>query len=80
MEFLDTGSDENDVIQKGVGEMNRVRGVCLGEKLVLYANDQKLLEVVDDSLTEGDVGLVAGNRLSDVGMDVTFDNFTLIWP
>ena len=79
-EFLGSGTDQNDIINKGIGETNRVRGVCSGEQLVLYANDQKLLELDDDSLTEGEIGLIAGNRLSDVGIDVIFDNFALIWP
>jgi hypothetical protein len=79
-EFLETGFDENDIIKKGEGETNRIQGVCKGDHLILYVNRQKILEVVDDSLTEGTVGLVAGNGLKGVGIDVAFDNFTLLWP
>ena len=78
--FLGSGTDQNDIIKKGIGKTNRVRGVCSGEQLVLYVNDQQLLEIEDDSLTEGEIGLVAGNRLSDVGIEVIFDNFALISP
>jgi hypothetical protein len=80
LEFLGSGMDEDGVIHLGMGETNRVRGVCSGEQLVLYANDQQLLEVFDDSHSNGEVGLVVGNRLSDVGIDVIFDNFAIMWP
>jgi len=80
MEFLATGWDESGIIKKGLGGTNRIQGVCLGERLILYANDQQLLEVMDDSLKDGIVGMVAGNRLSGVGIDVAFDNFALVWP
>jgi hypothetical protein len=79
-EFLSTGIDSNGIINNGLGETNKIRGVCTDEKLILYANDQQLLELEDDSLTGGEVGLIAGNQFSDVGIDVVFDNFVLIWP
>jgi len=79
-EFLASGIDEDEIIQRGLGKTNRVRGVCSGEKLTLYANGKLLLEVMDDSLTKGDVGLLVGNQMSGVGMDVLFDNFAVIWP
>ncbi len=79
LEFLKTGLDENDII-KGDGDTNRIQGVCMDDRLILYINDMLMLEIVDDDLTEGIVGLVAGNRLSGVGIDVSFDNFALLWP
>ncbi|MCJ7702234.1 MAG: hypothetical protein MUO62_11685 [Anaerolineales bacterium] len=80
IEFLDSGIDEDEIILRGAGEMNRIRGVCNGDGLELYANDQLLLEVFDETFTSGDVGIVAGNRLSSVGIEVLFDNFALIEP
>ena len=80
MEFLGIGIDSNNIINNGIGETNKIRGVCSDEKLSLFANDQQLLELEDDSLTEGEVGLVVGNQFSDVGIDVIFDNFALISP
>jgi hypothetical protein len=80
LEFLDSGLDEDEVVNKEGGVTNRIKGVCIGDQLMLFSNDQKLLEVVDDSLATGVVGLVVGNRLSGVGIDVTFDNFALLWP
>jgi hypothetical protein len=79
-DFLETGMDEAGIIQRGLGKVNRVRGVCSGSRLVLYANGQELLTVEDDSLVRGDVGLVVGNPLSGSGIDVLFDNFALIRP
>ncbi len=79
-DFLETGMDERNIIQRGLGKMNRVRGVCSGNQLELSANGQLLLTINDDSLASGDVGLVVGNRLSGSGIDVLFDNFALIGP
>jgi hypothetical protein len=79
-EFLGSGVDEGGVIHRGQAQTNRIQGVCSGEHLILYANDQQLLEVLDSDFSSGDIGLVAGNRLSDIGIDVLFDNFTLVWP
>ena len=79
-EFLDSGYDEKNIIQLGLGEVNRVRGICSGDRLQLVVNEQLLLEINDDTFTSGDVGIVAGNRLTDVGIDVVFDNFALVKP
>jgi hypothetical protein len=78
-EFLVTGVDENNIINSD-GEVNRVQGVCDGELLSLYANDELLVEVDDGTILEGIVGLVVGNQLSGVGIDVLFDNFVLLAP
>jgi len=52
---------------------NRIRGDCVGDKLTLYVNDQKLLETSDNEFTSGLVGLVAGT-------EVSFDNFSVSKP
>ncbi|MBN1667006.1 MAG: hypothetical protein JW862_07945 [Anaerolineales bacterium] len=80
LEFLGSGTDEAGIIKRGFGETNRVRGVCNGERLALYANDQFLLEVFNADYTFGDVGLVAGNRVSGADLDVLFDNFAILVP
>ena len=79
-EFLRTGQDSDEVINKDSDGRNRVRGTCTGNRLVLVVNERQLLEVYDDSFTNGDVGILVGNRLGGVGMDVLFDNFSLVWP
>lgn len=80
LEFLGSGTDEAGIIRRGFGETNRVRGVCSDERLTLFANDQLLLEVSDSSYADGDVGLVAGNRVSGADLDVLFDNFAILVP
>ncbi len=80
LEFLESGTDNAGIIHRGAGETNRVRGVCSGDLLTIYANDQQLLEVRDDTYSSGDIGLVAGNKLTGVGIDVLFDNFAVLWP
>jgi len=77
-EFLAEGNDQTGAIQGGIAK-NRVRGECIGENLTLFANGQKLLEVQDDDLLSGDVGLLAGTRLSG-GIEVLFTYFAILEP
>lgn len=77
-EFLAEGHDQSGII-KGGDAPNRVRGECIGETLTLYANGQKLLAVDDDDLLSGDVGLLAGTRLSG-GIEVLFTYFAILEP
>jgi len=80
IEFLETGIDENEVIQRGEGATNRISGICAGQKLTLSVNGEQLLEVLDDSFATGDIGMVVGNRLTADGTNVVFDNFALLLP
>ena len=80
LEFLETGIDENSLIQKGIGQTNRIRGECSGGKYVLSVNGSQLVELLGDSFTNGDIGMIAGNRLSGDGISVLFDNFVLLQP
>ena len=77
-EFLDEGVDERNIIQRD-DAVNRVRAVCMGETLSLYANGQLLVEIDDDDFSDGVVGLIAGTRLKD-GLEALFDNFVIIEP
>jgi hypothetical protein len=77
-EFLAEGQDQSGAIHGG-DTPNRVRGECIGETLTLYANGHKLLEVEDDNLLSGDVGLLAGTRLSG-GIEVLFTYFAILEP
>jgi hypothetical protein len=60
-------------------ETNRLRADCVGNTLTLYANGQVLASVTDDSLTGGDVGLIAGT-FDQAGNDARFDNFVVYRP
>jgi hypothetical protein len=65
------------VIRKG--ETNRIQADCIGDRLALYANGQKLLEVQDDSLDEGEAGVIAGTRSGDE-FSALFDQFVIYQP
>jgi len=79
-EFLETGFDENEIIKHGKDQINLVRGECSGAQLILYANGEKLLEVTDETHTKGGAGLIVGNQLSGVGIEVLFHNFVIMLP
>jgi hypothetical protein len=68
----------SDMIQKDE-KTNHLRADCVGNKLSLYANWTKLVEVEDDTFTEGDVGIIGATR-DTVGTDIRFDNFIVISP
>ena len=55
---------------------NKITAVCSGSRLVLYANDTKLLEVNDDSLGRGQVGLFAASH-PNPGTSIFFDDFAV---
>ena len=79
-EFLEDGIDEKGIINQGKNHMNRVCGVCNGKRLTLFANGEELLQVIDNTFNSGNVGMVVGNKLSGVGMEVEFDNFAILNP
>ena len=79
-DFLESGFDELDVIKRGGGETNRIRGVCNGGHFLIYANGELLLDAWDDSLEEGIVGIVVGNKKSADGTEFRFNDFAITWP
>jgi len=57
---------------------NHIRGDCLGSNLILYVNDQKVLEASDSEFDSGNVGLyVQDTGNGPPGTDVSFDNFSI---
>lgn len=70
--------DYSDDIQPG-NTTNEIRALCQGNQLVLLVNETKLIEVTDNSLAFGDVGLIAGN-FAEPGVDVLFDYFIVAKP
>ncbi len=79
-EFLESGTDGTDIIKHGQGETNRIRGVCNGGHFLIYANGELLLDAWDDSLEEGIVGIVVGNKHSGDGTEFRFNDFAVTWP
>lgn len=53
---------------------NHLRADCRGSRLTFYVNGKKLAEVVDDDLSSGEVGVIAGT-FNSPGADIQFDNF-----
>lgn len=60
-------------------ETNRLRFDCVGDTLSLYANEQLIVTVQDATLTEGNVGLLAGT-FAEAGVEINFDNFIVRKP
>lgn len=65
-------------IKSGIGETNRVRVVCSGSTLELYANDQLLISMQDESFVSG-YSAIAARRYKDDNaiVSVTFDNLEM---
>ena len=63
-----------DAIKKDDKSTNHIRGDCVGSRLTLYVNDQKLLETTDDEFTSGGVGLAVESAY------ISFDNFVVSKP
>lgn len=70
--------DYSDAIHRG-NETNEIKAICQGDQLGLYVNDTSLLQVQDDSLSHGDVGVIIGN-FSEPGVDILFDDFIVLKP
>jgi len=68
----------SDVIQQGEVP-NHLQADCIGNHLVLHVNGQELARSTDETLTSGDVGLIAG-AFSPPGTDILFDNFVVKRP
>jgi hypothetical protein len=79
-EFLASGVDENEVINRGQGETNRIRGVCNGGHFLIYANGELLLDTWDDTLEKGIVGLAVGNKSTNGRSEYRFNDFAITYP
>ncbi len=60
-------------------ETNHIRATCVGNLLSLYANDELLATVEDDTLTAGKIALAAGTY-DDSGVQINFDNLEVRTP
>jgi eukaryotic-like serine/threonine-protein kinase len=56
---------------------SRLRIECIGDSLAFFVNGEPVASAQDDSLSHGDVGLIAGGAAEGL-TDVRFDNF-LAW-
>ena len=76
--FISLPPSPNDAINAGFAN-NRIRASCIGDTLTLYTNGVKLTEASDDTFDSGFVGLAVGTK-SVAGLEVLFDNFTILKP
>ncbi len=68
----------HDAVQQGEAT-NHLAAECVGNTLTLYVNGVQVDRVTDSTLTDGDVGLIAGSY-EESGVDVLFDNFVVTRP
>jgi hypothetical protein len=79
------GWTESIYIKKGTA-VNRIKVICQGSKISVYANDSLLTTVYDDSLSKGDIGLMVGKGKSTSSWitvpdaDALFDNLKISVP
>ncbi|MEZ4669363.1 MAG: hypothetical protein R3E39_15770 [Anaerolineae bacterium] len=66
---------ESGDINKGAAQ-NRIRAVCMGTYLAIYANGKFLGDTSDDTYTSGQVGLL-GAASGRAGVELAFDNLTV---
>jgi len=76
--WLQEGIAPAGLFQPGEGAF-RIRADCVDNILSLYANGQKLAEVLDDTFDAGDTGLLAATR-KESGVAVLFSNYDIYIP
>jgi len=70
---------ESDVIKTGQGQVNHITATCLGDQLTLAVNGQELASVTDDTISGGDVALIA-TSYQEGGVSIEYDNVEVIQP
>ena len=72
-----TGMQQSDVIN--MNGHNQLRADCIGSTLSLYANGELLMQVEDNALAYGDVGLIAGTFGAE-STEILFKNLVVYLP
>jgi len=70
--------DFSEAIHRG-DAVNEIQAICQADQLALFVNETRLLQVQDNSLGYGDVGLIIGN-FEESGIDILFDDFIVVNP
>ena len=70
--------DFSAAIERGEAA-NTLQALCQGDQLALIVNNVSLIQVSDDTFTNGDVGIVVGN-FSEPGVNILFDDFIVVSP
>ena len=69
----------SDAIQQGVGNTNRLKVVCAGDRFSFFVNDTHLTDVTDATFATGSIGLAAGT-FDEEGVVIQFDNMKVYSP
>lgn len=67
------GWEPSTAIYTGLGVTNHIRVVCSGDQFSFYANGVHLVDIFDDTLSSGNIGLAAG-AFEETGVVVRFDD------
>ena len=67
------GWEASEAIKQGLGATNYLKVVCRGNRFHFYVNDVHLVDVTDDTLVAGNVGLATGT-FDEPGVVVHYDN------
>lgn len=78
-QFFDMASGTGSSAIKTGNAVNHLKAECIGNNLTLSVNGQNLLSVIDNTFTQGSVGMVAGT-MTTKGADILFDNLVLSQP
>ena len=68
--------EPSDAIKQGLEATNRLRVVCYRDRFIFYVNDTHLIDLVDDTLRSGAIGLAAG-AYAEPPVVVHFDNLSV---
>ncbi|MGD8472935.1 MAG: hypothetical protein PVH95_08010 [Anaerolineae bacterium] len=68
--------EASDAIETGLGVTNHIRIDCSGGQFSFYNNDVHLVDVLDETIERGNVGLAAGT-FDESGIVVQFDNLRI---
>jgi hypothetical protein len=78
MEWLEEGHDTASIVHTGSAP-NLIRADCVRNRLTLWVNGEKLIQVQDFSYSAGAVGLGVGTR-SEFDYEVLFDDIAIYVP
>jgi hypothetical protein len=73
------GATQTEAVRQGIGATNLARLECVGSSLRFWVNGELLIDVVDTSLVEGDIGLDAESHGGEY-TEVAFDNLVVTAP
>ena len=70
------GWEASDAIESGLGVINHIRIDCSGGQFSFYSNDVHLVDIFDETIDRGSIGLAAGT-FDESGIVIQFDNLRI---